>query len=137
MSKQRQNQLEQDQLKSKIRRTCENNAQIKTLYKYKKIIENVSNNKNIIVLKQDKGYGAVIRDCKNYIEKCCKILEIGQFRKLETDPTNTIKGKLQRMLQSIKNVFTEREYKQLYPAGSKPGAFYENVMEHKLRKVKD
>ena len=29
------------------------------------------------------------------------------------------------MLQSIKNVFTEREYKQLYPAGSKPGAFYE------------
>ena len=79
----------------------------------------------------------VIRDCKNYIEKCCKILEIGQFRKLETDPTNTIKGKLQRMLQSIKNVFTEREYKQLYPARSKPGAFYENVMEHKLRKVKD
>ena len=71
----------------------------------------------------------VIRDCKNYIEKCCKILE--------TDPTNTIKGKLQRMLQSIKNMFTEREYKQLYPARSKPGAFYENVMEHKLRKVKD
>ena len=33
-------QQEQDQLKSKIRRTCENYARIKTQYKYKKIIEN-------------------------------------------------------------------------------------------------
>ena len=127
-------QQEQDQLKSKIRRTCENYARIKTPYKYKKIIENLSNNKNIIILKQDKGRSVVILNRKSYIEKCCKILETGQFRKLEIDPTKTIEGKLQRMLRSIKNMFTEREYKQLYPTGSKPGAFYGNAKVHKLRK---
>ena len=31
-------------------------------------------------------------------------------------------------------MFTEREYKQLYPTGSKPGAFYGNAKVHKLRK---
>ena len=127
-------QQEQDQLKSKIRRACENYARIKIPYKYKKIIENLSNKKNIIILKQDKGRDVVILNRKSYIEKFCKILEIGKFRKLETDPTKTIEGKLQRMLRSTKNMFTEREYKQLYPNGSKPGAFYRNAKVHKLRK---
>ena len=101
-------QQEQDQLKSKIRGTCENYARIKTPCKYKKITENLSNNKSIIILKQDKGRGVVILNRKSYIEKCCRILETGQFRKLETDPMKTVEGKLQRMLRSIKNVFTER-----------------------------
>ena len=57
-------QQEQDQLKNKIRRTCENYARIKTLYKYKKIIESLSNNKNIIILKQDKGRSLVILNRK-------------------------------------------------------------------------
>ena len=76
----------------------------------------------------------VIRNRKSYIEKCCQILETGQFRKLEIDPTKTIEGKLQQMLRSIKNMFTERECKQLYPIDSKPGAFYGNAKVHKLRK---
>ena len=120
--------------KSKIRRTCENYARIKTPYKYENIIGNLSNNKNIIISKQDKGRGVVILNRKSYIGKCCKILETGQLRKREIDPTKTIKGKLKRMLRSIKNMFTEREHKQLYPAGSKPGAFYGNAKVHKLRK---
>ena len=53
----------------------------------------------------------IILNPKSYIGKCCKILETGQFRKLEAVPTKTIKGKLQRMLRSINNVFTEREPK--------------------------
>ena len=52
-----------------------------------------------------------------YIEKCCTILETGQFRKLGTDLTKTIEGKLQRMYRSIKNMFTEREHKRLYSTG--------------------
>ena len=47
-----------------------------------------------MILKQDKGCGVLILNCKSYIEKCCKILETEQFRKLETDPTKTIEGKL-------------------------------------------
>ena len=64
-------QQEQNQLKSKVRITCENYTQIKTPYKYKKIIENLSNNKNIIILKQNKGWGVVILNRKlkeNYNE---------------------------------------------------------------------
>ena len=45
-----------------------------------------------------------------------------------------IEGKLQWILWSIKNMFTEREYKQLHPTGPKADAFYGNVKVHKLRK---
>ena len=38
------------------------------------------------------------------------------------------------MLPSIKNIFTEREYRQVYLTGSKPGAFYRNAKVHKLKK---
>ena len=48
------------------------------------------------------------------IEKCCEIFETEQLRKIKTDLAKTIEGKLQRMLRSIKNVFTEREHKRLY-----------------------
>ena len=46
----------------------------------------------------------------------------------------TIKEKPQKMFWSVKNVFTEKEYKRLYPTGSKPGAFYGNAKVNKLRK---
>ena len=89
-------QQEQDQLKSNIRKTCENYARLKTPCKYQKIIESISKNKDII-LKQDKDCSVVIQNRKSYIEKCCKIFETSKFRKLETDPTKTIEGKLQRI----------------------------------------
>ena len=40
------------------------------------------------------------------------------------------------MLRSIKNVFTEREYKRQYPTGSKSGVFYGNAAVHKVKKKK-
>ena len=129
-------QREQDQLNRKIRRTCEKYIRIKTPYKYKKIIKNLSNNNNVIILKQDKGRCVVLLNRKCCIEKCCKILETGKFRKFGTDPTKPMKGKLQQLLRGIKNVFTEREYERLYPTGSKPSAFYGNAKVHKLRKGK-
>ena len=76
----------------------------------------------------------VILNRKSYIEKCCKIYEAGQVRKLKTNTMKTIEGKLQQMLRSIKNMFTERESKRLYPTGSKLGASYGNAKVHKLRK---
>ena len=66
-------QRRQDELKSKIRRTCENYSCIKVPYKYQKIIDIISRNKDII--KQDKGRGVVILDKKDYIEKCINILD--------------------------------------------------------------
>ena len=48
-----------------------------------------------------------------------------------------MEGKLQQMIQNIKNIFTKREYKRLYPNGSKPDAFYGNAKLRKLKKMKD
>ena len=59
----------QDQLKSKIRRTCEKYYQIKVPYRYRKAIDTLSKNNSIIIMKQDKGRGVVILDCTKYIEK--------------------------------------------------------------------
>ena len=49
-------QRRQDELKSKIRRTCENYSPIKVPYKYQKVTD-ISRNKDIILIKQDKGRG--------------------------------------------------------------------------------
>ena len=98
-------QRKQDELKSKIRRTCENYSQINVPYRYRKIIDTISKNKDIILIKQDKGCGVVILDRKHYLEKCLNILELGQFKKLKKDPTKTIENKMQRTLRKIKNYF--------------------------------
>lgn len=104
-------QRKQDELNGKIRVTCEKYSQINVPYKYQKIIDTISRNKDIIFIKQDKGRRVVVLDRKLYIEKCFNILELGQFKKLEKDPTKTIENKMQRMLQKIKNYFLKTKRK--------------------------
>ena len=53
-------------LKTKLRSTCEKYSKINVPYKYKKVIDNLSKNKNIVILKQDKGRGVVILDTTKY-----------------------------------------------------------------------
>ena len=49
-------------LKTKLRNTCDKYSQIYLPHKYKKIIEQLSNNRNICIMKQDKERGVVIID---------------------------------------------------------------------------
>ena len=77
------NQLDnrrQDELKSKICRTCENYSQIKVPNKYQKIIDNISRNKDINLIQQDNGRGVVILEKKDNIEKCINILDLNNLR---------------------------------------------------------
>ena len=98
--------------KGKIRRTCENYSRIKVPYKYQKIIDNISRNKDIILIKQDKGRGVVILDKKDYIEKCINITDSKQFKKLKKDPTKT-ENKTQQTLRKIKhNILTKMNTKE-------------------------
>ena len=46
----------QDELKTKIRRTCENYSKVKVLYKFQQVIDNLSKNKSIIIIRQDKDH---------------------------------------------------------------------------------
>ena len=116
-----------------IRRTCENYSRIKVPYKYQKIIDNISRNKNFILIKQDKGRGVVILDKRDYIEKCINILYSKQFKKLKKALTKTLENKMQRTLRKIKQHFDENEYKRMYPIGSRPDLFYTTAKVHKLQ----
>ena len=55
---------------------------------YKKVIEKLSRNDDIIIIKQDKGHGVVIMSKPKYHEKCLELLNTDQFTKLNHDPKN-------------------------------------------------
>ena len=95
-------QNEQDQLKSKIRRTCENYYRIRIPYRYEEIIKELSNNKNIIILRQDKGRGIVVLNRISYIEKRSNILTSDQFKVFENGTTKTLESKVRKVLRKIK-----------------------------------
>ena len=86
-------------------------------YKHQKIINKLSRNKDIVILRQDKDWGVTTLDCKDYIQKCMSILNTNQFQKLDTDPTKSLERKVQQTLQKIKHKFEDNEYKKLYPIG--------------------
>ena len=123
----------QDELKTKIRRTCKNYSKLKVPYKHQKITDKLSRNTNITILRQDKGRGATILDRKDYIQKCVSILNTSQFRKLGTDPNMSLERKVERTLRKIKHKFEENEYKKLYPTDSIPRLFYGTPKVYKLQ----
>ena len=49
-------------IKTKLRHTCDKYSRISVPYKYHIIMKNLRNNKELIILKQDKGRGAVLLD---------------------------------------------------------------------------
>ena len=49
-------------LKTKLRQTCDEYSRIKVPYKYRNVINNLHRNKQLVILKQDKGRGVVLLD---------------------------------------------------------------------------
>ena len=58
-------------LKTKLRHTCAKYSQVKVPYKYRTVT-----NKDLAILKQDKGKGIVLLDTTVYIGKCLLIINI-------------------------------------------------------------
>ena len=83
-------QLYNKKYHQKLKNTCKKYSKINVPYKYKKKykkdIDNLSKNKNIVILKQDKGRGVVILDTTKYTEKCMTLLNTERFKRLTTDP---------------------------------------------------
>ena len=77
-----------------------------------------------MVLKQDRGRGAVVIDRKKYTEKCLNLIHTDNFIQRDHDPTKTVKGKIERFIDKIKNNLTKQEYNRLYPTGSSRGKCY-------------
>ena len=95
-------QNEQNQLKSKIRRIC------KIPYRCEEIIKKLSNNKDIIILRQDKGHGVIVLNRTRYIEKCSNILTSDQFKVFENVHKKTLESKVQKGLRKIKHFVDEK-----------------------------
>ena len=119
-------------LKTKLGNACEKYSKIYVPYKYKKIIDQLSGNKDLCILKQDKGRGVVLMDKTKYTNKCLEILETDQFTKLNHDPTKSVEGNTQQLLRKFKSRLSQKEYYQLYPTGSCAGKFYGTAKIHKL-----
>ena len=119
-------------IKTKLRNTCEKYSKIRVPYKYRKIVETLSKNSRIVIMKQDKGKGVVLMGRTVYLEKCLDILDTKQFTKLSTDPTMKTEERIQRVLRKIKRSFSTQEYSTISPTGSCPGKFYGTAKVHKL-----
>ena len=119
-------------LKTKFRNTCDKYSQIYVPYKYKKLIEQLSNNHNICIMRQDRGRGMVIIDKSKYTAKCLELLQTNQFLKLKHDPTKPFENKIEHTLRKLKTTLSTQQYYQLYSIGSFPGKFYGTAKLHKL-----
>ena len=87
-------------------------------YKYKKIIDQLSRNKDLWTLKQEKGRSVMLMGRTKYKNKCVEILETNQFIKLSHDPTKSVGGTIERLFRMFKSILSQKEYYQLYPTGS-------------------
>ena len=68
-----------NRIKTKMRSTFEKFSRINVPYKYRKIVNDLSRNKDIVIMKQDKGRGVVVMNRGKYFDKCLAILNIEQF----------------------------------------------------------
>ena len=119
-------------IRTKLRNTCEKYSKVKVPYRHRKIVLELSKNKKIVILKQDKGRGIVMMDKHKYLEKCMSMLTTKHFKQVDSDPTKTLESKVQRSLRELKSRLSPYEYKKLYPTGSCPGKLYGTAKLHKL-----
>ena len=125
--------IEKDELKTKIRKACENYYKIRNNNNVEETISRLSKNKNIRIVKQDKGRGVVILNNTKYIEKCQELLNTDNFEKLGYDNTREVEENVQKTLFKIKEALGEDIYKKIYPTGSNPGRFYGTAKVHKVK----
>ena len=101
---------------------------------YLQAIKKLSNSKDIVILKQDKGREVVILNCSKCIEKCLSIVNGSQFLQVDKDTTVSIERKVQRTLRKIKDKIPSLLYSKICLTGSSPGRCY---VAAKLHKAKD
>ena len=69
-----------------------------------KMLKSFHKNKDIVILKQDKGNGLVILNKVDYIKGINEIRnDKNKFKEVPNDPTINREGKLQRFLRNLKN----------------------------------
>ena len=101
-----------------------------------KILKNLHKNKDIIILKPDKGNGVVILNKIDYVKGIYDIInDKNKFKELNNDPTINREGKLQRFLRDLKKKgkIDKDAYNSIYPSGSQPALIYGLPKMHKVK----
>ena len=124
-----------NRIKTEMRSTCEKYSCINVPYKYSKIVNDLSRNKDIVIMKQDKGRGVVVMNRGKYFDKCLAILNTEKFVQLQKDPTSFLERKVQCTLRKIKHKLPTDVYAKLHPTGSFPEKFYGTAKVHKSAKL--
>ena len=88
-------------LKTKLLHTCEKYSHVRVPCKYRTVIDNLRRNKDLVILKQDKGKNVVLLNRTVYIEKCLSIRNTQQFQQLDISPTAANENEIQRALREI------------------------------------
>ena len=104
------------------------------------ILKKVRNNKDIVILRSDKGNGVVIMDKITYKSKVFELLnDESKFKQLTSDPTKLREGQLQCYLRKLNNkgYFDESVYDYIYPAGSLPSKLYGTTKIHNIKEKSD
>ena len=86
-----------------------------------KPINQLRRNKEIVLLKPDKGNGVVVLNRSDYSKGILDIVsDSNKFKELNNDPTICREGKLQRVLRNLKkNGMIDNDIcSQIYPSGS-------------------
>ncbi|CAF1943380.1 unnamed protein product [Rotaria magnacalcarata] len=128
---------------NEIRTTCNNfrRAAIKEIRinqqstnKIRQVLKNLSQNRNIVITRPDKGRGIVILNKHDYIKKLTTILSDNTtFKEIDEDPTIKQENRLNTKLLELKNseLITLQEYKYARSTGSQPAQIYGLPKIHK------
>ncbi|XP_068735304.1 uncharacterized protein [Montipora capricornis] len=100
------------------------------------VLKSLKRNKNIVILKPDKGNGVVILDRTVYDSSILNIIsDSSKFKKLKDDATLLREGQLQRFLRNLKknDEIENTIYDKTYPSGSQPARIYGLPKMHKVQ----
>ena len=108
---------------------------LSTLKKHK-TLDKLRRNKDIVVMRPDKGNGVVVMDKVIYNQQMYALLsDRNKFKKLSEDGTKLREGQLQRYLRELKKkqFLDYVTYERIYPSGSQPSRLYGMPKVHKIK----
>ena len=124
MTKDLRDEKQSGEVKTKISNLAHSyvNSYKATLHALEKhrVLKRLANNKDIAILRPDKGSGTVVLIRDEYIKKLSDIIsDTSNCKKLSADPTLLREGQLQRFLRKLKNkqFFSNEVYDKIYPFG--------------------
>lgn len=100
------------------------------------VLKELGSNKDVIIVKPDKGKGVVIMNRDDYLRKMKVILNDNtKFRKVNGDLFDInvkLEDKLNRLLRPIRKDIGDENYNFIYASGSAPGIMFGQPKVHKL-----